>query len=287
MANTSKLNTSSFGGSGSTAASTQQTAWAISASLRSLAIAIFLVLASPPMLHAAFVDGIEQISESYQISGSWADSMTVAGPLPPPFGGSFNLSSSDGTPVAGSGSTIGASASASVEGFSTEGFSLQDQAVLGAFVVSGSASASALAVWDFRPAGGFLKLNLAITDQYFVNYYLGPGNTGGESLSVMLTDTTTSTTLLDLPGVPESPPPGYGGPVPYNYIFNVNPSDVYELSASASSGHGEAGSWTQDVDASIMSAPTPDFPDGGLTIGMLGMAMGGLAFIRRKLSCCG
>ena len=281
MANTSKLIRLGLGGSSLSTASSQQTTCAIPASLRSLVMAIFLVLASPPMLHGAFDNGIEVISENYQISAQYSGSPPF--PYPPPAPGSYSVSSSDGTPVSASGSSGGVGAGASIEGFS-----LNNHAYISA-TDRGIVSTSALGVWDFRPGYAFLNLNLAVTDDFSAAFQF-PGVQ--ESLTVTLTDTTTSTTLLSL--LPNPDPYGYSYPsgdhvVPYDYTFGVNPSDVYELSVNASTG-GYEYEWTEGVAASLKSAPTTDFvdfPDGGVTLGMLGMAVGGLAFIRRKLQVCG
>ncbi|HXP62172.1 MAG TPA: hypothetical protein VN829_16870 [Dongiaceae bacterium] len=271
-----KLTPSGLGGSRLTTASSRGTTRAIPASLRSLVVAVFLVLASPPTLHGAFVNGIDVISQSYQISASWTEKSFVA-----PFftSGGYSLSSSDGTPVAASTSTPDglASAKASIGQFSYPGFdkfSLHNQyyASMAAFPdVIAAIGTSANGVWEFRAADAFLNLSL------YRNYgvYSDFQNSG-----VVLTDMTTSTTLVDVSGFDT------GAPNPFfsSYTFGVNTSDVYELSISAGSGATSDGRSSEDEIASMSSTPVPtNLPEGGLTIGMLGVGLSGLALIRRKL----
>ena len=277
-----------LGGSGSTAASSQGTARAIRASLRPLVIGIFLVLASPPVLHGASANGIEVISQNYQIASQWTegwrpDWMGGPGgpPAIPPVSGGYSVSSSDGTPVAAS-TTLpdgisGANASINEFAVHNEDHSLYfeaDEIINGRYYFPvAEVPASAKASWDFHPAGPVLNLNLNINADQI--YYVDGSFRG---INVELTDVTTSATLLDislygllLDNLTD------GLPIAQNDTFSVNPSDVYELSIDseiqAESGQDSA----EDITASISA------PDGGLTLGMLGMAMGGLAFIRRKL----
>ena len=229
-----KLTASGLGGLDLTAASSQQTTWAIPVSVRSLVMAIFLVVASPPILHAAFVDGIEVISQSYQISAQWSETWAAeqvggaVGPLIPPTTGGYSVSSSDGTPLAASTTSPDGylTANASIGEFSLQNYERSPEfveALLNGFLYHGQVSitASALGVWDFRAIGLFLNLNLAVNASY-ISY-------PGSYVTVKLTDTTTSTTLVDLV-YPESPLfPSYT----FAGTFFVNPSDVYELSMDA------------------------------------------------------
>jgi len=267
-----KLTPSGLGGSRLTTASSRGTTRAIPASLRSLVVAVFLVLASPPTLHGAFVNGIDVISQSYQISASWTEKSFVA-----PFftSGGYSLSSSDGTPLAASTTSADDLQTANA---SIDQFSLHNHGSILPFVADFLApafSCSAQGAWDFRPADALLDLNLAISVQY------NSDTTGIGFLTVELTDMTTSTTLLDLVNPTDGQGGGYETGRPWNesinYTFGVNPNDVYEFSIYAY-GEGDYGDETSEgVAASIASVP-----DGGLTLGMLGVAMGGLAFIRRR-----
>ena len=284
MANTSKLIRLGLGGLGLTAASSQQTR-AIPAALRSLIMAIFLVLAFPPMLHGAFVNGIDVISQNYQIASQWTEGFVNPNSPPgaagiPPASGGYNVSSSDGTPVAASTITPDgvSGANASINEFSVHNsrYTLPggaERVINGSYyLVWAEVPASAKASWDFRPAGPVVNLSLEINANQIS--YVDPSFRG---ITVELTDVTTSATLLDISllGILIDNLTD-GLPIAQNDTFSVNPSDVYGLSIDSEIVAETEDSSGEDITASISA------PDGGLTLGMLGMAVGGLAFIRRK-----
>jgi len=228
------------------------------------------------MLHGAFVNGIDVISQSYQITAQWKETQIYPGVGAPPASGGYSLSSSDGTPLAASTTSADDLQTANA---SIDQFSLHNHGSILPFVADFLApafSCSAQGAWDFRPADALLDLNLAISVQY------NSDTTGIGFLTVELTDMTTSTTLLDLVNPTDGQGGGYETGRPWNesinYTFGVNPNDVYEFSIYAY-GEGDYGDETSEgVAASIASVP-----DGGLTLAMLGTAMTGLAVIRRKL----
>jgi len=236
------------------------------------------------MLQGAFVNGVDVISQSYQITAQWTEIWLndPGRPAPPPASGGYSLSSSDGAPLAASTTSADLSegAWARIDHFSLDnhGYIFPPSQIIGgvyngAYSVGGRFSSSAQGVWDFRPSGALLELNFAIRAQYE-----DPPDGG---ITVELTDMTTSTTLLDFVQ-PEAYNfyLGYGGIPSANYTFGVNPNNVYEFSIYAygnTDGFSTDFGIDEDVAASITSVP-----DGGLTLGMLGVAMGGLAFIRRR-----
>jgi hypothetical protein len=251
------------------------------------------------------------LSQSYNISASWSEYWAWYPPggsggingLPYPgdwnagyqvsgetVSGGYNLSTSDGSPVAastaapspvalwwnGQGSPL--TASAGISPFSVQNYATAfyndapgfPAALGGNVYFKGRIQTSVQADWLFSPIGTLLNVNINALD--FDDY--GPEWAG---LTVTLSDMTDSTTLLNI----VNPGQFYQGSStwqnPGDNTFAVNPSDIYEFSISGwtDTFDGDYSSG-QDVTASITSVPEP----GACLLLSLGLA-GLLGFKRR------
>jgi len=220
---------------------------------------------SPGRLHAAFVDGIEMVSQNYYISGQWSENIRPDEGPPTNYTGGYYLSTSDGTPViastADSFGRLGANSSVG-------SFSLYDWARCGMTSgnFSGRVQTQAQGLWDFSPEGGSINLDLSINAEY--SFY-GVGYGG---LSVTLTDMTDSSTLLNVvnPVFPNSQPAFYVGQTTYTFV--VDPSHVYEFGISGYSNTYDSDVTSLQISALITTVPEPSTLE-LLTFGSIGIAV--------------
>lgn len=255
--------------------------------MKCLRLACLCILwASPAILHAQ--SGIQMVSQSYSISASWNDTWlwspdTIessvmnyplgdwsAGYSAYPLTGGYNLSSSDGTPVAAStaapspvycgwqgnpnpNSPLNASASVDLFSVQIKTFALEYgippelPAPIGGYAFQAYPSAIETSVqgdWLFHPAGNSLdvSINATVNSAWFEENY-----------AVTLTDLTTSTTLLNFGSATN----GGGGFTLSDALFAVNPSDVYEFNISQTAGTYNNDFLDESFTASIISVPEP------------------------------
>ncbi len=196
------------------------------------------------------------LSQSYNISASWNETWWEIGPGPAftaitNVAGGYNLSSSDGTPVAAttaappqnSGGPPAFTASASINRFSVQNSA---GSIPSGVPYIGSITTSAQANWLFQPTGTLLDVSI----NGLLSFYLGPP---WGTFNITLTDLTDSATLIN--SGPAGPSYRYALQVDATYA--ANPGDIYELSISEWS-HTWGGAFSSDaVTASIASAPEP------------------------------
>ena len=246
---------------------------------------LLALFATTSLLHAQ--NGIQIISQSYNISASWSAIWELGQPLyvtagPYPLGdwsagyssypitGGYNLSSTDGSPLAAStvaitpGPAIQSyynassplTASASIDLFSlqnnAQGYpyaSYQIQGSAGAgYFLNGSIQTSVQASWLFSPDFNSLDASIITSG----------GNAFGTqfaNISVTLTDMTDSTTLLNI--VPSDPNNPFSFASSGDYQITVDPSHVYELSLSGWSDTFNGDDISENISASLTSVPEP------------------------------
>lgn len=219
-------------------------------SLELTAFAIFFATLSPVMLKAAYVDGIELVSESYHITAEWTETYSLGGE-PTNYSGGYDLSTLDGSPVsaATAGHFNGVNANANIDKFS-----LYDESSAGPAtgIYYGTIQTQAQGVWEFRPANNLLNVGLSI-NAYYSYYGLQFGG-----LTVTLIDTTDSSTLLNLVNplsYAGASGDGYYGET--NYLFAVDPGRVYAFSISGYSDSYDYDNTSLDITASMTSVPEP------------------------------
>lgn len=246
--------------------------------MRSLRLVLlFALCVFPTMLPAQ--SGIQILSQSYNINAAWSVSWWQNGSPYPlgdwsagyssyPMTGGYNLSSTDGTPLAASTAAVTPPAAPMINvggqnspyesaSASIGLFSVQDQAY--AYATGGPPSfapdptaiymgsqdsyvnTSVQAVWQFSPMNNSLDASISglVTADY-----------GPVIGMVTLSDLTDSTSLLNTQ---------YSSfnSSSEDYQFSVNPSDVYELSISGSAQASDNDSIGLNISASITSAPEP------------------------------
>jgi hypothetical protein len=238
----------------------------------SATIVACFALAFPTLLHAAAVlDGVDMISQSYDISAQWTERQENYFLGETDITGGYHYSRSDGSPLSASTSTPNAAAvgSSSIGTFSfQEGSSSGPPAVGNGILYEGIMQTQARGVWDFMPLTGSLDLGLNISA-----YYSKYGTPYG-GLTVTLMDMTASASLLRLVNpVNAFPAGGYGDFSSDNYNFAVDPTHTYELSISGYSDSFSYDSTSLDVNAAFGSASplVSTIPEHSSTFILLGL----------------
>jgi hypothetical protein len=239
---------------------------------RSTSIASILALCflcfSTSIVSADPVNGVNILSQSYSVSGSYGftwnqDDGNMGGALYSQGSGTFGESSNDGTPLNGGyatpspsfpGLTSGLYVNYSINTFAFQfnGFALQNQFPitgsdgLGYWMIKSGITSSAQASWLFQPTSENQQiiLNLFQNGSYFYD----------QNLAVTLTDVTDLNALLAYSY-------GFGvswpGQAAQTYAFSLNPNDQYQLTVSSQSGTYDSDDLNQQFSASIEPAPEP------------------------------
>lgn len=237
-------------------------------------VCICALCASPVVLQAQFVNGIQMLDQSYYLSAQWDESWWWSSPdnsflQPYPAGdwsagydispsgkitGGNWLGSSDGSPVAlsvASPSPVGGSplaASMNIGLFSVQntvsaapnGPAASFQAPIGGTVFyTGTIQTTVQASWLFSPLSDAMDVSI---DNSFYNLY-GSDYAG---LNATLMDATTGDTLLNIANT------DFGGA----YVFAVNPNDLYQLKILGWSDTYASDQAKVKFDANIASAPS-------------------------------
>jgi hypothetical protein len=253
-----------------------------------------VLCASPTLLHAQ--NGIQIVSQSYNISASWTEDI-YSSTAPPityplgdwsagyssyPLGGGYNLSSSNGSPVAVSTASPSPklgfnplTASSSINQFSVQNsasaYLENDSQGVGAgaaeWYLEGDIDTFVQADWFFQTTGNSLDINISAYALETYGWHFG-------TFDVALSDVTSSTSLLDV--TPSGNLPGYS--LTNDYSFAVNPSDIYKFSISESTLTSDIDFPTENVTASITSTPEPGI------CSLLSLGLAGLLGLRSKFS---
>jgi hypothetical protein len=232
---------------------------------------VYLALLSPATGSSQEVDGVNIISQNYSVSATYGATWEANTPYHTVISGegTTNTSANDGTPINISysnpvpppiptqdGASLGhGNASISSFSYSTYGFGVDGETLfLGTDGNSyspgnGFAGITAQASWLFRPTVS----NLQITLNLLASFWVYPGD---QSLSMTLSDVTSSSTLL---AYSENGNPNSGGiglfSILNTYAFSLNPNDTYQLSISGLSYSDAFDAESQDVTASFTVVP--------------------------------
>jgi hypothetical protein len=233
--------------------------------------------------------GIQILSQSYNISASWSVTWAnIDGDIPLgdwstgyssyPLTSGYNLSSSDGTPLAASttapappdsGVAHAWTASASIDLFN-----VQNNSYGGIYpnfgnpyipwTSGGELITSVQADWFFAPSG--YNLDVQIIDQWYYNDDGIPPNNPNVITSTLI-DITDSSTLLSVVNVTG------------DYSYSVDPGHIYEFVVSGYSllGAGYNGFSSQNASASITSVPEPS------SLGLQAVGILAIALLGRRL----
>ena len=259
---------------------------------------LFVICAVPALIQAQ--NGIQIISQNYNISASWGVIWALgdygdttpyplgdwsAGYSSYPMTGGYNLSSTDGSPLAAStaaitpgpatqpyyNATSPLTASASIDLFSlqnhAQGYpygSYQIQGSAGAgYFLNGSIQTSVQASWLFSPDFNSLDASIITSG----SDAFGPDFA---NMIVTMTDLTDSTTLLNI--VPSDPNNQFSFASSGDYQMTVDPSHVYELSISGWSDTFDGDDISENISASLTSVPEPVPEPGSCWLFSFGLA---------------
>ncbi len=241
---------------------------------------------------ANFACGQTILSSTYDISGYWNETWmsynlapSLAAASAPALysgrgggsqSGAFSLTSADGTPLnlnVASSPYGYETASGAVSAFDLKVSATSanyDYGYPDASTYPSQISISANSTTDFRPTTSQLSLTLTGAASWLYN--LAP------AMSVGLQDLTQPSTLLGMSNLANVLDSNWV-PATYNYTFDVNPSDVYELSLSGSA-------FNDNLDIPIQGelvVGLASIPEPGAEMAEFGLAACVLIFIRKRL----
>jgi hypothetical protein len=237
--------------------------------------AILFVVSMGTVSTAAAPEGIQLLSWQYDLSGQWDDKwyqMDVAGAvLSGVYSGSYQASSSDGTPITAHVVSFPLgwkSANARIEDFSLYNDAYASAlhfpsgpGTYGSDGDGGSIYTQASGYWQFRPLHPLLEVRLDI--KYEFSYY--PWEQG---LNIKLTDLTVGADLFSYSPTWTSPP--------VTYQLNVDLNHTYDFSISGWSSNFDAKYTTEHVNATLSAVPEP------AVFLLFGLGLGVLAGVARR-----